>query len=253
MKNCLVLGSGRSGTSMVAGCIHGAGYRMGEQLMPPTPGNPKGYFESKVIERINERLLASFVRMRPRGVLGRLFPNRLGPTQLWLARVPVGTRLTAAPELERRMREQVEREPFCFKDPRFCYTLPSWRPLLPKTVYVCVFRDPAATVRSILSECRRDAYLADLTIDESWAYEVWSLCYRHILEVHAVEGRWLFLHGDQVIAGDGLDRLDAFLDARVDRSFPEASLQRPPSSDAAPDAVRSIYRTLCERAEHALP
>ena len=50
MKDCIVLGSGRSGTSMVAGCLHGANYFMGDDLMPPTAGNPKGIFESYTVE-----------------------------------------------------------------------------------------------------------------------------------------------------------------------------------------------------------
>ena len=44
-RNCLILGSGRSGTSMAAGILARAGYFMGAELWPADIGNPKGYFE----------------------------------------------------------------------------------------------------------------------------------------------------------------------------------------------------------------
>ena len=46
VKNCLILGSGRSGTSMIAGILHKAGYFMGDNLYPPRSANPKGFFEN---------------------------------------------------------------------------------------------------------------------------------------------------------------------------------------------------------------
>jgi hypothetical protein len=45
-KSILVLGSGRSGTSLASGILSKAGYYMGENLMPATHTNPKGFFES---------------------------------------------------------------------------------------------------------------------------------------------------------------------------------------------------------------
>ncbi|NIM13858.1 MAG: sulfotransferase family protein, partial [Candidatus Aminicenantes bacterium] len=55
MKNCLILGSGRSGTSMIAGILHKAGYFMGDNLYPPRSANPKGFFENWEINEINEK------------------------------------------------------------------------------------------------------------------------------------------------------------------------------------------------------
>jgi len=44
MKNCIILGSGRSGTSMVAGTLAKSGYFMGDNLYPARESNPKGFF-----------------------------------------------------------------------------------------------------------------------------------------------------------------------------------------------------------------
>lgn len=43
--------------------------------------------------------------------------------------------------------------PFCFKDPRFGFTLPLWQPYLPPDVrFLVVFRDPVDTVASIMRD-----------------------------------------------------------------------------------------------------
>ncbi|MDX1388819.1 MAG: hypothetical protein R3344_06490, partial [Acidobacteriota bacterium] len=89
MRDCIILGSGRSGTSMVAGTLAGAGYFMGEKLWDATPANPKGFFEDQEINAINEDLIAQVLPARP-AVLGRwLYRDRPTRLQRWLARVPV--------------------------------------------------------------------------------------------------------------------------------------------------------------------
>lgn len=60
--NCLILGSGRSGTSMLAGILHQAGYFMGDKLHKPELSNPKGFFEWMTINQINEQILAAYVK-----------------------------------------------------------------------------------------------------------------------------------------------------------------------------------------------
>jgi len=55
----LVLGMHRSGTSALAGCIAKLGVQTPSQLMPPTPDNPKGYWETFELMHIHDRLLES--------------------------------------------------------------------------------------------------------------------------------------------------------------------------------------------------
>jgi hypothetical protein len=74
--------------------------------------------------------------------------------------------------------------------------------------------------------------------------------YRHILDVHRHEGAWLFLHYNQVLSGEGLERLEDFVDAPVDRSFPDPSLNRSFSDDLVPEEVARVYQHLCEIAEY---
>ncbi|MEO1129351.1 MAG: sulfotransferase [Planctomycetota bacterium] len=244
----MVLGCGRSGTSMVAGCLHGAGYWLGDNLMPPTHGNPKGYMESRDVERINERLMEPMFPMRPSGPLGLLFPGRLGPGLRWLARVPLDATMHSTPDLDAQIAAQCTRPQFAFKDPRFCFTLPIWRPHVGDAAFIVIFREPGRTAQSIVSECRRDAYARHVRMTEAWATELWTLSYRHILEHHADRGDWLFVHFDQVLREDGLDRIEALLGTTVDRDFPEPALKRSEDLDGLPPEALRTYEQLCARA-----
>ncbi len=145
MHNILILGSGRSGTSMVAGTLAKAHYYMGSRFVPPRDSNPKGFFEDHEINDINEAILKRVVPHRPRYIGRILFRKRLGYMQKWLARVPLHANIPSWPGIEQRIRRAVQSEPFCFKDPRFSYTLPVWRPFLRHTRFICVFRHPAST------------------------------------------------------------------------------------------------------------
>lgn len=247
MHNCLILGSGRSGTSMLAGTLAGAGYFLGARLHPPRDTNPKGFFEDAEINRINEELLAPVVPRRP-PLLGRfILRDRPAPDERWVARVPPGTDIPCPPTLAERIARVVPGDvPFCFKDPRFCYTLPCWRPYLRDVRYLCVFRDPIRTANSMLKECH--AYLPHLYIDFDRAVEVWMLMYRHVLDLHMHEGDWLFLHFDQLLSEEGLRRLAAFTAAPIDPAFPDAALRRSAYTRPIPEATRPIYERLCAQA-----
>jgi hypothetical protein len=76
-------------------------------------------------------------------------------------------------------------------------------------------------------------YLHNLDFDQGRALGVWEAIYRQILDHHRLEGNWLFVHKDQLLADAGLDRLAEFLQTpHIDRSFPERVLNRPPPAPA---------------------
>jgi hypothetical protein len=248
VRNCLILGSGRSGTSMVAGTVAKAGYFMGDRLLPPSDGNPKGYFEDYEINDINEDLLASVVPKRPIIFGNEHFRHRPLRGQFWVACLPLGTQISPSPALIPRLQRAVLREPYCFKDPRFCYTLPVWRPYLKNVAFVCAFRDPGATVASILKECQ----YAPIVLTFGHALRAWTQMYTHVLQIHRHHGDWLFLHYNQLLSNDGLKRLQLFLDAQVDGSFPEASLNRSVSTKRVPGKSWRVYEELCDLAGYTV-
>lgn len=208
---------------MAAGLLSKAGYFMGDDLYKPTVANPKGFFENEEINSINEEILSQVVPRRPQGVIGDVFfRRRPGKAQMWLSRVPLGTTLSCPDGVRERIRKLTDKEPFCFKDPRFSYTLPCWEPLMKDNRSLVVFRNPSDTAQSILKECRDDAYLHSLAIARNEVLEVWRLMYSHILSRCKGDGSWMFLHFDQMLDSEGLDRLEAFTSAAVDRAFPGA-------------------------------
>lgn len=232
---------------MAAGTLAGAGYFMGEYLHPARHSNPKGFFESGDVNRINEAILALVLRPRPDDRVGaRLFRFRPLQGQRWLSHVPVGTPWPPLPEpLVERIQRAVARAPFCFKDPRFCYTLPAWRPWLHDTAFLCVFRHPAVAVESVLKECRDMPNLRSLAIDFERAQLVWSLMYQHVLRVHRHSGDWLFVHYDQFFEPQTIARIAEFAGAPLDHTFPDAALKRTRARRAASRIADLLYGRLC--------
>jgi hypothetical protein len=182
-----------------------------------------------------------------------LFKQRPRKGQMWLARVPLDTYIPTPPTVRERIQAVVQKQPFCFKDPRFSYTLANWRPFVDDAAFICVFRNPSVTSYSMLKEHESNRFLRDLTFTIEDALEVWTLMYSHILQKHSQQGEWLFLHYDQVLTGDGLRKIEAFTGAQVDHSFPTASLQRSQSSIPVTEKAHQLYAALCERAAYRLP
>ena len=245
MKNCIILGSGRSGTSMVAGCLSGCGYYMGDRIMPPTPSNPKGYFEAFDIEEINEDILCGTIKQRPKGATAAFLRTRPRRPQNWLARVNLNKPIYFNQTIQDNIISKTRNRPFCFKDPRFSYTLPVWRELYNDIVFICVFRHPGVTVNSILKECKREKYLEDLHINKRIASTVWNLQYRHILNFHMKSGDWCFIHYEQILNGAGLERIQNITQADIKNDFPDKALKRTTQINISSSALMETYRELC--------
>ncbi len=143
MPLCLA-GMHRSGTSMIAGLLQGCGLDLGSEndLLPPAPSNPDGFWENRSFLRVNDSFLKELGGSWDR-------PPLLGPA-IWEDERRVRRFRNQAAKLARRFRR---REPWGWKDPRNCLTLPLWRSVLPQTkVLICV-RNPLAVAESL---CARD-------------------------------------------------------------------------------------------------
>jgi hypothetical protein len=241
---------------MLAGILHEAGYFMGEKFHQPRDSNPKGFFEWSRINRINEDILAAAIRPRRMGRLAAAVSPaptvaRPGPNQRWLLALPPRAEVGAPSErTAAKIRDVLARTPFAYKDPRFSYTLPAWAPFLdPDALFLCVFRDPAVTVASILNECRSQAYLASLRITRRGAYRVWTAMYARILDrLDPAFGRFVYLHYDQVADGSALASLSERLQAALTADFVDPRLRRTKAIDRPPRKARAIYDRLCRLA-----
>jgi hypothetical protein len=164
--NILILGCGRSGTSMVAGTLASGPWYLGDNYIRPRVSNPKGFFEDSLVNKLNERIIG-------RAWHYRLQLSDLRRNQLWLARVPRWMPLEATPKVRHDISALCERQPFCFKDPRFAYTLPVWQRIAPAMKFIVVFRHPAETTTSIVRECQTANYLRNVRMTRRRAVAVW--------------------------------------------------------------------------------
>ena len=123
MNNCLVLGSGRSGTSMMGGILNDAGYFMGDDLYPGRDSNPKGFFENAEINEINEKILEHYdskVAKLKRFLFKKSTIEAPSYGQRWLSSISIKTKVNFInSELSERIENAVKQQPFGYKDPRF--------------------------------------------------------------------------------------------------------------------------------------
>lgn len=235
---------------MTAGVLAGARYFMGHKVLNRGRiNNPYGNFEDRDINSLNERLLSRVIPGPDlvNGVLQQR--DRPRESQRWLGRLPVGTPIPALAEPDPTIRELTSHRPYCFKDPRFSYTLPAWRPYLEDAVYLCVFREPHKTVQSILKQIKDAPHLHGLEMNEAMALEVWTLMYRHIIEIHRHRGQWMFLHYDQVISKEGIQRLASFTGTQISLTFPKRELRKEYPEMEISQSAWDLYRNLSELAQ----
>ena len=57
MRSCLILGAGRSGTSMTAGLLRHSGAFFGFEMLGASPANPRGYYEDRLLNITNNLII----------------------------------------------------------------------------------------------------------------------------------------------------------------------------------------------------
>ncbi len=255
MNNCLVMGFGRSGTSLLNGLLYHSGYFAGNHLHPARETNPKGFYEDIIINRINEQILepydySKFYSDYP--VFDKAFsPYNPRRGHRWLTLIKPGTRISTQDEHIKSLINNVvdQPKPFAYKDPRFNYTLPVWIQFLPEnTRLLCIFRNPAIVVRSVIKECNTVEYLSDFYIDEELCFQIWHNSYRQFIDsmTEEIRAKTLFISYEGLIRNQNLDKISRFLNAGINNNFIELALNRTRSSDSMPGHVKQLYDELKE-------
>jgi hypothetical protein len=160
-----VLGMHRSGTSLLTRGLQAVGIELGENLLPPVPGdNDKGYFEDQRLHDLDNELLEQ---------LGRTWCSLHLPPE----------RITSTPELEEAGREflrskAAEGVPFGLKDPRLCLLLPWWlercAELELKPGYVLALRHPLSVAKSV---CKPGTARGDVAVVKAlWLWYLHLVC-----------------------------------------------------------------------------
>ena len=238
----MVVGAGRSGTSLVAGLLADAGLTTGHDLIPASDANPTGFHEDVDVNVLNDELLAPFLGPEHR---------RSGTRLAWLAALDAGSEPVADADQRVRMAHLIRDRPFCVKDPRLCHTLDAWRPVLPADVaYVAVFRHPASVVRSVQDWARRDlGYFADFDVADAQLHRTWASAYTRIVEHHSSDGDWTFVDAADLVQTGDTGPLAAAIGSPVPNHRIDGALRRSHrEGEPVPDALADLYAELLTRA-----
>ena len=144
-KNVIVVGTPRSGTSLAASIFAGQNYFVAndesEQLRDPDHYNPGGYWEAEPLIEANVSLFRR---------VGYKHHNTWIEGAINDEQVAALEQLEVDPEHQELVGHYEKNHPWVWKDPRLCYTLDYWWPLVDqsKTAVMLVRRDPAETFRS---------------------------------------------------------------------------------------------------------
>ena len=256
-----VLGAGRSGTSLLTAMLRTEGLYQGSvHSIQPRDANPMGFYEDWEINAINDQILAAGVKARtmasPRWH-GHSSPkdtniDQPGGAQHWLLRWPLDQGLCATASQQRDMARLMRPAPFCFKDPRFSYTLDLWIEALPaahreKLRSICVFRRPEAVVESLLRELRTEPKLHNVAVSVQGAFSIWWHHYAWILQRLAGQRRQhtLMLDYDDLFTAAGQRSLERFSGRAIRRELPQASLNRSAGNTLQrPSDCNELYQQL---------
>jgi hypothetical protein len=153
----IVLGMHRSGTSLTTNLLHAFGVKLSDDLMEPSAGNERGYFESKQIVRIHDDILNAL------GMDWQTSDPIPSGRQWWRSRTIQG--------LKRKLSAIASREIarhgglWAFKDPRTARVLPVWieiaRELGIAVRYVLALRHPSEVAESLRARNGIDAVSAE--------------------------------------------------------------------------------------------
>ncbi|MCF8359102.1 MAG: sulfotransferase [Prolixibacteraceae bacterium] len=257
MKNCLISGFGRSGTSLMGGILYNSGYYMGDNLYTARDTNPKGFFENDFINSINEKILQKFDYCN----INKSYPSfnkiyspfKPGIGHRWLSYIsPLVKIENINTEVFEDIEKAVSYKKFAYKDPRFNFTIPIWDQLLPQdTVIICIFRDPGTTINSIITECKRSKYLAEFYIDQQLAELLWSNSYTHLLNaIGKTSKKYIFVHYEQLLNGKKIEEISDLLQVILLKDFISKELNRSKPIEVTRDYTLLLYKKLCTLANY---
>jgi hypothetical protein len=156
-----VLGMHRSGTSALAGLLAQAGFSAPQDLMPATPANPKGYWESLAIYAANQNLLASI-------------------NSHWSSSMPVASEWIysdSAREWRSKLADALavsfaDADLPIIKDPRFCLLLAGLEPWFQSGLIDCAFLIPIRHPFEVANSLQESEKLGHVEALRLWSQSI---------------------------------------------------------------------------------
>lgn len=210
----LVAGSGRSGTSLLAGILQRLGYRVPQPEVPADDTNPRGFGESQWVVDFHHDLL-----QRARVQVADARPSA------WAATAEAGFDPEARRALRGWLEQQfAEADDVIVKDPRLSWFLPLWRQCgeaagaSPR--FVTVLRHPAAVIDS--KHRSYGAWQSDVSRAAGWVNQTL------FTERATRDDPRAFVRYDDLLDDwtQVVDRLAAVLDLSVVRDAPAPAMRR---------------------------
>jgi hypothetical protein len=212
----IVLGMHRSGTSMVAGLLHGSGICMGKAFRQVLPQNPLGFFEEESFRQLNDAFLLEA------GYIVKEWSAAFCKTALKTDKLHEAGNLIG--------QWNKSNGSWGWKDPRTCLTIGLWlkvlqsNGLLRKTNIIVVNRSVSAVSKSLVAR-------GDVN-NISHGKALYAMYHEHLekgLVEYCERLRILRIGYEQLLEGPDFDRLEEFCSLEMDRAFIDRSLDH--SSD----------------------
>jgi hypothetical protein len=227
MRNCFILGSGRCGTSALAGALAHSGAFTGYHTLGPTPTMPKGYFEDRWFNDWNNDLLSQVCPYE--GLFRAPIPLTIDCGQMRLH--------------DPRAQRSFWFAPYALKDPRFAFTYPVWRDRYIQRPHVnlVLYRNPSDFVASAL-RLRQDYPV--IASDPAALEAMWANSYEHVLRNH--DDSFYYIDYAEVVDGSILRWLEGLLGYPIQRDFIRPNMARS-SGALCPEKLRPLYEELQAR------
>ena len=173
MSSIVVLGIHRGGTSAIAGVLHHLGVHMGDDLLLPSPHNPKGYFEDREFVDIHNQIIGDWKDPQVdfesyRKEYTALIKKREEQHELWGV-----------------------------KDPRMCFVFSYFARIARGCRVISVCRDPRLCAESLFA---RGGHTLEEAIAISWNY--WHAKYRQLdnFPCRSEQGQYTFVDYERLLA-----------------------------------------------------
>lgn len=241
----VVLGAGRSGTSLLMQVLAAVGLRVSADLIPARRDNPEGFFEDAPIVKIQADLLRA---------LGA-WPYHPLPAD-WLRRPATASAREALRTV--LARHLAQDGLWGFKDPRTAAFLPLWQALFAEAGiaprYVLALREPGSIIRSFMHAYGTPAEVAE----QVWLRRTCDALWHTRADCHIVHYEDWFSRPREVAAGlarfadlesGGItDDLAGIVRPDLDRSAGSDEILRNPGAQALHGALQACRGSIFDRA-----
>ena len=237
LKGCFVLGSPRSGSSMLVGLISGDLFFNGDNLLKKDELSPKGYLESLDIIYLHDDIIHQSLNEHE-------FPKELPYHACWALSIEKPLEIKINSIQKSKIKEYKSKKLFCYKDPRLSYTLPVWNVKSSEYAKMVIFREPEKSIESIIVAAK---HLHNIDLSSSQAEKIWFSMYSSIIRNLKGYSNVIYIHFDDVFTQDGINKIKKVVGTSLDICFPDRRISKSTgSSFLVSKQTKELYLNLLE-------